>query len=501
MVMFMRTKKAFLNLITDVIPLILVAIIGIFKLKIFIQVLGDETLGLYQLFSQIMIYVALVDGGLATAVLYSLYKPNAAGDKNLVSSILSAAHKTFSKIGILVFSIAAVVAFFVPFFIKGSTFDYSYIVYTFILFSLSSVINYFFVPYSALLEVREKKYVVNLVSSIGQIVKGLLEIGLVLAGFSFPVLLVMYSAIALISSLFTMILCKKCCPGYSFNSKKLDYSYKKHLGPLIFHKINGLVSFNIDVIIISKFLGLKFVAIYSVYNYIVNMLKQILGKITTSIMAILGNCMAEKKGNLKSLYLEFNSMLFFLGTVICVPLFFAINGFIDIWYEGEVQTTWLLAFAFSSYLYFFLIKSCSATFVQSAGLFKETQYCALTDTIVNLVLSLVLIHLIGISGVVIATSVSVFIAEYILKTIVLYKNVFHERSISYFAGNIKFFILTFIDIVVGYYLFNFIDVNGLGMWFLVYGLYAVINAVIILGIYYMMKEATFINRLKIMFKK
>jgi len=311
----------------------------------------------------------------------------------------------------------------------------------------------------------------------------------------------MYSAIALISSLFTMILCKKCCPGYSFNSKKLDYSYKKHLGTLIFHKINGLVSFNIDVIIISKFLGLKFVAIYSVYNYIVNMLKQILGKITTSIMAILGNCMAEKKGNLKSLYLEFNSMLFFLGTVICVPLFFAINGFIDIWYEGEVQTTWLLAFAFSSYLYFFLIKSCSATFVQSAGLFKETQYCALTDTIVNLVLSLVLIHLIGISGVVIATSVSVFIAEYILKTIVLYKNVFHERSIGYFAGNIKFFILTFIDIVVGYYLFNFIDVNGLGMWFLVYGLYAVINAVIILGIYYMMKEATFINRLKIMFKK
>ena len=58
----MRTKKTFINFLTDVVPLIISSLLGIFKLKLFIQILGDETLGLYQLFTQIMIYVALVDG-------------------------------------------------------------------------------------------------------------------------------------------------------------------------------------------------------------------------------------------------------------------------------------------------------------------------------------------------------------------------------------------------------------------------------------------------------
>lgn len=497
----MRTKRAFLNLLTDVVPLILVSIIGIFKLKVFIQVLGDETLGLYQLFSQIMIYVALVDGGLATAVLYSLYKPNSANDKIGVSNILSAAHKTFSKIGIIVFAIAAVVSFFVPFLIKDSSFDYSYIIMTFMLFSLSSVINYFFVPYSSLLEVREKKYIVNLTNSIGQIVKGLLEIALVLSGFSFPVVLVMYSLIALLSSLFTMVLCKKYCPEYSFKSKTPDYGFTKQLGPLVFHKINGLVGSNIDVLIISKFLGLKMVAIYSTYNYIINMIKQILGKITASLMAILGNYMAAGMKNLKELYKEFNSLLFYIATVICVPLLFAINDFIDIWYENEIVTSLMLAAAFTATLYVFIIKSASVMFVQSAGLFKETQYCALTDTIINLSLSIILVNIVGMSGVLIATAISVFIAEYILKTIVLHKTVFKESSIRYHLGNIKFFVVTALDIAIGYFVFNYINISSLGMWFLVFGIYAVLNALMILAIYWLLRETVFISRIKSIFKK
>ena len=69
----MKTKKSLLNFLTDVIPLLIVSFLGIFKLKFFVQYLGDDTLGLYQLFSQIMVYISLVDGGLTSAVLYSLY--------------------------------------------------------------------------------------------------------------------------------------------------------------------------------------------------------------------------------------------------------------------------------------------------------------------------------------------------------------------------------------------------------------------------------------------
>ena len=69
-----KTKKTALNLVTDVIPLLIISLLGIFKVKLFIQYLGQETMGLYNLFSNIMVYVSLVDGGIASAVLFSLYK-------------------------------------------------------------------------------------------------------------------------------------------------------------------------------------------------------------------------------------------------------------------------------------------------------------------------------------------------------------------------------------------------------------------------------------------
>ena len=64
----MKTKRMIVNFLSDTIPLMIVAILGIFKLKLFLQVLGDETLGLYQLCQQIMVYVAIVDGGVAVSV-------------------------------------------------------------------------------------------------------------------------------------------------------------------------------------------------------------------------------------------------------------------------------------------------------------------------------------------------------------------------------------------------------------------------------------------------
>ena len=124
----MKTKKTFLNLICEVIPMFIVSILGIYKLKIFIQILGNETLGLYQLFSQIMIYVAVVDGGLGSALLYALYRPNSLKDDKKINQILAGGYKIFSLLGIIIFGIAAAVAFFVPFLIKDYSFNYLYIV-------------------------------------------------------------------------------------------------------------------------------------------------------------------------------------------------------------------------------------------------------------------------------------------------------------------------------------------------------------------------------------
>ena len=497
----MKTKRTLLNYVTDIIPLMIVSVLGIFKIKFFIQELGDETLGLYQLFSQIMIYIALVDGGLSSAVLHSLYKPNIDDDKNKINEIISAAFKVFSLIGVAIFFIAAIVAFAVPFFIKDYSFPYMYIVVAFLLFSLSNVIGYFFVPINAFLEVKGKKYITNLSLQIGQIVQSILEIVLLLSGWSFFSILIMHSIIKLLSNTMIAICFRKSYKDYTIKNKKKDFSFVKKIKDLIFHKINGLVSSNIDVIIISKVLGLASVAIYSTYFYIVNMLKSILGKLSSSMLAIVGNEIAKDKEKVYNIFLEMNSVMFFIGTIICIPLFFALDGFIDLWYEGEIKTNILISVACATYLFCFLIKETVAMFVNAAGLFKETKVCAICDTVINLTLSIVLVFKFGISGVLFATAFSIFVAEYIMKNFVLHKHIFEEKVKKFYINGLKLICVTIIDLIIGVFIFKNIQINNIFSWFGIFALYTLVNTGFIMLLYKLIGETKMFGRIKYVFKR
>lgn len=491
-----KTKKTALNLVTDVVPLLIVSLLGIFKVKLFIQYLGNETMGLYNLFSNIMIYVSLVDGGISSAILYSLYKPNAEGNDNKLSELLSGSMVVFSKIGMVVFGIAFIVSFFVIFLIKDCAFDYWYIVLTFLLFSLSNVIAYFFTPYKELLNVKEKKYIYNLTGQGAQIVLSILEIVMLITGWKFGYILLMHSVVKLISHIIEVIICKRLYPHISFRNPNKDFSFKKYLNSLIFHKINGLVGSNIDTIIISSMLGLGYVAIYSAYSYIINMLKKFTSKLSGSMTAIVGNGLVHNKERMYEVYKEFNGMLFYVAICVCVPLILAINGFIDIFYEGRIETSMSVAIAFSLILFMYTIKLNTVLYVTASGLYKETKFCAITDTITNLILSLTLVHIVGMSGVLFATAFSVFISEYILKTIVVHKHVFNRSSKWYFVNNFKFFVIFILDLIGGYYLINMFTIKHLGEWFGFFFAFTIINAGLIFIIFKIFNETKFIGRFK-----
>lgn len=490
----MKTKKAVLNLITDILPMIIISVLGIFKFKLFIQVLGQEVQGMYQLFTQVMFYVSIVDGGLGSAVLYALYEPNTSDNRQKMNEILSGAKRLFSLLGIVVFGLAFIVSFFVPFFIKNNPFNPAYVTITFLLFASSSVISYFFVPYQSLLEVKEKRYIYNSVFQIGQITQSILEITMLLCGFDFFLILMMHSVIKIVSYSIIAWIAKKQFPDYNYHNEKKDYRFARQVRHLIFHKINGLVGSNIDVLIITNVLGLTATNVYSTYNYIINMMKQIIEKIYSSTLAIFGNILSRDKEQAFSLFKELNSMMFYIATVVCVPLLLAINGFIDIWYEHVVQTDYLVALAFVGILFLAIVKIAITVFVNAGGLFEQTKICAATDTIVNLILSLTLIHWLGISGVLFATCISVFIAEYIMKTVVIHRELFHRSSIWYFVHNVKLFLVVVCDLFVGTRIVSHFVLNTFFEWFGFFTVFTICNGLVILGIYLLMKEASFTKR-------
>ncbi len=490
----MRTKKVFLNLITDVVPMLIVSILGIFKFKLFVQVLGQEVQGLYQFFTQIMVYIAIVDGGLGSAVLYAMYRPNSTGKQEEMNAILSGAQRIFSLLGIGVYGLAFIVSFFVPFLIKDNPFEYSYVIITFLLFALSSVISYFFVPHQCLLEVKECKYIYNTVYQLGQIIQSAVEIAMLLAKVNFFVILLMHSVVRLIAYLVMALLAKRKFPECSYHSEQKDYTFRKQVKHLLFHKINGLVGSNIDVMIITGFLGLVASNVYSTYNYIIAMVRKIIDKIYSALLAIIGNILSSDKEQAYKLFKELNSMLFYIATVVSVPLVLAVNSFIEIWYENMIETNIMVAYGFVGILFLGTVKIAVIVFVNAGGLFEQTKKCAITDTIINLTLSLVLVQFMGISGVLFATCVAVFVAEYIMKTVVIHKEIFNCSSKTYFVGNLKFWVLAFVDLWIGTKLMSAVVLGNMLMWFFVFTVFTVLNGLLVLGIYKLLGETEFMNR-------
>ena len=82
----MRTKKVFLNMICDIIPYLIIGIVGLIKVRFLIRYIGDVGNGYYQTINQIITYVFLAQIGFGDAVIFSLYKYFSNDDKKMIEN-------------------------------------------------------------------------------------------------------------------------------------------------------------------------------------------------------------------------------------------------------------------------------------------------------------------------------------------------------------------------------------------------------------------------------
>ena len=359
------------NFITDFFPQIIIMIIALFKSKIMLQYLGQETLGLYQLFAQVITYLALAEGGLASAAVYRLYKPIADKDNQKIAEIANATRNVFMIVSGIILVLGIGISFVVPFLIENNTFSYGYIISNFILYVISEVVVYLTIYRRALFEANQEKYKINIIYQTSLILHSLLEIAILILGGNLTSLFIMFICLNTVTSMIILLYGKKTY-SYLPKTKKADYSLVKDVKNLFIHKISALISNNVDVIIISKVLGLVNVVIYTTYNYIINSLKLVVDKLYGAALGGIGNVLATDKDTGKKLFFEYNSLVFFFALVLGVPLLYAIDYFIDIWYSNEIYTSMLLSILFVVNLVYYIIRTPLISFTTAAGLFKET---------------------------------------------------------------------------------------------------------------------------------
>ena len=491
----MRTKKAIINFITDALPQIIILILGFFKVKLFLKFLGDDNLGLYQLYGQIVTYLTLVEGGVGSAMLFKLFRPIHKHNQKKINEIMSASRTIFNVVGLIIIVLGIIISFNVRFLIKANSFENSYLIITFMLFLLSQSLNYFTLPYRIMFDASQDRYIPNLIYQTITIIKSVVEIILVCTGNGLVSILISLVICSVIANLLIYISFKIKYPKISFKGKK-DFSMIKDVKHLFVNTIGNLVANNIDILLISKFIGLGTVVIYTTYNYFVEAVKQLIDKLTGATLSGIGDLLVSENSNKEAIFDEYNNLVFFLATLICTPFFIFINGFINVWYEGRISTSIIYSLLFAVLLFLNIVRIPLKVFSISSGKFKEIKRYVILEIIINFGLSLLLITKFGISGVLLATIVSIVVADFIFKVRIIYKKIIRTSSFNYY----KYLIInTLFTIVMNTIFYSIIpkDYGNVIICIAVAIVVAFINLIFTIIYFSKTKQLSFMYRFKI----
>ena len=409
----MRIKNSMRNMITSISSNIVTIIIGLLAQAIFIKIMGIEYLGLNGLFTNIISMLGIVELGIGSAIIYNLYKPIAINDVETIKSLMNFYKKSYNIIGIVVLTIGLIIIPFLPLIIEDVTVKIN-VPLIYILFLLDIVFSYFLSYKRSILYASQKNYLINLIH-IGYTI--LLNIGQLLMLFytkNYYLYLIVKIIVRIIENLIITYIVNKEYSYLKEDAKKLDPTIEKDIikkvKALFFHKIGGFVVLGTDNIIISKFLGLVSVGLYSNYYMIINAVQTLFSQALVALTPSVGNLLVkENKNKTFEVFKKIRFMNFWIATFTSVCILNMMQQFITIWIGEEYLLDDIVLIVLVFNLFQKLMRSTYQTFKEAAGIYYEDRFVPLLESLINIIVSIIGVKLIGLAGVFIGTIISGFV--------------------------------------------------------------------------------------------
>jgi len=410
--------------------------------SVFIYSLGVEYLGINGLFISIISLLSLADLGFGIALPFSLYKPLSENNTEKINVIMTFYAKVYKIVGIVVLVLGCSIVPFLNYFIKNIP-DIKSIEFIYILFVINASVSYFFIYKKTLIIADQKGYVTATIELVFSLIQTIVQIIILYTTKNYILFLIVAIIFTICKNYYISLECKK---RYSYLSKKVNKKLSKNelkemnknIIYLFIYKIAMAIEISIDNLIISKYLGLSMVGMYSNYLILIESIKGILMMVFGSLTASIGNLIAEN--NESKTYLVFKGMNFtsiWLYGISSMGLYLLGNSFVKVWlgetFVLDKQTILLLAIS----LYIFGTQSVLSHFRNSFGLFWEGRLRPLVMTILNIFFSLLFVKYLGLKGVILGTIVSRLLSVEIMDSYVIFKYGLKKELIYYYKYRVE----------------------------------------------------------------
>ncbi|MEG0643133.1 MAG: polysaccharide transporter [Clostridia bacterium] len=461
----MRLENSIKNIVIALICNTLNIIISFIAQSIFIKTLGTEYAGLNGVFTNIISMLSIVELGIGSQIIYHLYKPIAENNIIKIKQLMNFYRKSYNRIAIVVLLLGIFIMPFINLFIGENNISEN-IYFIYLLFVLDSVVSYLIAYKRSILYANQQSRYVDLVHIVYVIIMNTVQIAILLTTKNYIIYLIIKIICRLLENL---VIDRVANKFYSEimkdNKEKLDDNtvsdIKKRVKALIFHQIGGYLVLGTDSIIISKFLGLSVAGIYANYVLIFNSLNLILSQIFTAITSSVGNLLTEN--NEEKSYLLYKRLMllnFWIYGLSAIGIYITINTIIIIWLG--VQYTFLNITILALSINFFSqgMRRVMQTFAAAGGICYENRFVPIIEATVNLAVSIILVKLIGLTGVVIGTFVSSLVLHLYSFPVFIYEPIFKKEKNEYIVDYLKYLAIFLITLIVTYLATKFINIDG-----------------------------------------
>ena len=400
-------KRAVLNLVISLFTQGVIMVLGFVIPKIIMVNYGSDTNGLTGTISQIFAYVALLEAGIGQSTRNALYKYiyDDHIDKDSISKVMTISRLYYRRVtkiyGVCVIGLALVLPL-----VLQSDIPYSTIFFVTLFEGASGVLSFYFVQnWKMFLAANGKNYIINSIELVFRILMYATKITLALLRVNIAVIQAGYLAVSVINLMLYYFYMRK---NYSWIDYKA-YSQEVSLNDknaYVITEVAWTVFSSTDMIVLSIFCSTKLSSVYSVYNLAILAINGLLNAAYSSLSYILGQSFNKNHERYKSVHDSYNSIfmsattILMSVTVVLLPSFVKIytKGVTDISYENEWLPLLLCLVQMLSWS-----RYVAGNLSGVAGYAKNVSRISLAEACMNVVFSVILVNIWGITGVVLAT--------------------------------------------------------------------------------------------------
>lgn len=449
----MRTSNSIKNTTYAACGQIFVTIFSFVNRTIFIKILGANYLGVNGLFSNVLSMLSLAELGIGSAIIYNMYKPLAEKDENKIKALMNVYASAYHIIGCIIAILGIILVPFLNYLIKDKP-NIPHLTIIYLMFLGNSVTTYFFAYKSSIIIADQKSYINTINQMKFTLIQNVIQIILLITTKNYFLYLGVQVACSFMTNISISIKCDKIYP-FLKNEKK-EYLSKQDKGKLykdikamMAHKMGAVIVNGTDNFLISAFVGVYFVGLYSNYIMIINTINLFIEQVFTAVTASVGNLTVEESNEKSySIYKKILFINFWMYGFCSISLWILINPFIAMWIGSKFNMGKNIVLMIVINFFIGGMRKTTLMFRDTLGLFWNDRFVPCFEATINLVISIILVKNFGIIGVIIGTFISTMTTCFWVEPYIVYKHGFKKSLKEYIARYAIYAMVTIIAAVI-----------------------------------------------------